>query len=831
MRILKLISILALVVVPMSVMGQEVDYNNPKSYVIGGIRVDGVKYLSQEQILSVTGLSVGESIVIPSEDLTNVLKRVWAQRYFSDVGFYIDSLSANRDTAFLAFRLVERPRVSRWIFKGIRSGQKQDLQERLKLKRGTELSDYIIKSSTDIIKKYYHEKGFLKCNVEVSQENDTVVNNAVRVTFNVDRGPKVKIQTITFDGNNNLSDWKLMKSMKKTRDKRLANFFRTKKYNEKEFKNDKANVISALNEHGFRDAKIVRDTMYYVEPDRLRIDFTIDEGNRYHFRNINWTGNSIYTAEQLNNVLRIKKGDIYDVVTMDKRLNGDPKQQEPDVKKMYTDNGYLFFNVQPVEKRIENDSVDVEMRMYEGKPATFNRVIINGNNVTSEKIARRAVFTKPGYLFSQSDFERSVRELSSIGHFDPEAFQSDKGWSVLPNSNNNTVDIAYNLQEKPNSQLELSGGWGGDTFVGTLGVSFNNFAIKRIFKKRAWRPVPLGDGQSLSIRFQTSGTYYTQLSASFVEPWLFGTKPTSLQVSTYFSRQTNSTYYFRNADQYMEVFGAAVGLGTRLKWPDNYFVLYHELSWQTYHLKDWNYNFLFNTGNSHNLSYKITLNRNSTDQPIYPRTGSDFSIALQLTPPYSLFRGDKDYENMDAKEKYKWIEFHKWTFKGDVYMKLVGDFVLRTHARWGYLGSYKKSLYSPFEGFQLGGDGMSGYDTYGSDIIGLRGYENYSLTPVQGNAYVGRVFDKFSVELRYPVILQPSSTIYALLFLEGGNCWKDIKEFNPFEIKRSAGAGVRVMLPIVGMLGIDWGYGFDPMPLEGKKRGGSQFHFMIGQQF
>lgn len=831
MRILRVISILVMTVLPMTLMGQDIDYNNPKSYVIGGIRVDGVKYLSQEQIISVTGLSVGESIVIPSEDLSNVLKRVWAQRYFSDIGFYIDSLSANRDTAYLAFRLVERPRVSRWIFKGVRSGQKQDLQERLKLRPGSVLSDYVIKSSTDIIRKYYNDKGFLKCKVEVSHENDTIVNNAVRVTFNVDRGPRVKIKTITFEGNDHLSDWKLMKSMKKTRDKRLANFFRSKKYNEKEFKNDKANLVSALNEHGYRDAKVVRDTMYYVEPDRLQIDFTIEEGNRYHFRDINWTGNSIYTSEQLNNVLRIKKGDIYDVVTMDKRLNGDPKQQEPDVKKMYTDNGYLFFNVQPVEKRIENDSVDVEMRMYEGKPAKFSKVIINGNNITAEKIARRAVFTRPGYLFSQTDFERSVRELSSIGHFDPEAFQTDKGYSIIPNQNNNTVDIAYNLQEKPNSQVELSGGWGGDTFVGTLGLSFNNFAIKRALKKHAWRPVPLGDGQSLSIRFQTSGTYYTALSASFVEPWLFGTKPTSLSVSTYFTRQTNSTYYFRNADQYMEVFGAAVGLGTRLKWPDNYFVLYHELSWQTYHLKDWNYNFLFSSGNSHNLSYKITLNRNSTDQPIYPRQGSNFSLSLQLTPPYSLFRGEKDYDSMDAREKYKWVEFHKWMFKSDIYMKLIGDFVLRTSANWGYLGYYKKSLYSPFEGFQVGGDGMSGYDTYGSDIIGLRGYENYSLTPVQGNAYVGRVYDKFTVEMRYPVILQPSSTIYALLFLEGGNCWRDITEFNPFEIKRSAGAGVRVMLPIVGMLGIDWGYGFDPMPLEGKKRGGSQFHFMIGQQF
>ncbi|MBR4087696.1 MAG: BamA/TamA family outer membrane protein, partial [Bacteroidales bacterium] len=536
---------------------------------------------------------------------------------------------------------------------------------------------------------------------------------------------------------------------------------------------------------------------------------------------------------QLNSVLMIKKGDIYDLVTMEKRLQGDPKQQHRDIRKMYTDNGYLFFSIVPVEMNIEGDSIDVEMRIMEGKPATFNNVIINGNTITSEKVARRAVYTRPGYLYSQTDFERSIRELGSIGHFDPERFQSQEGYSILPNINNNTVDIAYNVQEKPNRQFELSGGWCGNTFVGTLGVSFNNFSLRRAFEKGAWRPVPLGDGQTLSIRFQTNGTYYTALSASFLEPWLTGKKPTSLSTSIYYTRQTNSYYYYLTNDEYMEVYGIAASLGSRLKWPDDYFVLYHELSWQQYKLKDWNYNFLFNTGKSNNLSYKISLNRNSTDQPVYPRTGSDMLFSVQLTPPYSLFRSDDtDYKTMTDQEKYKWIEYHKWTFKSALYTKLVGDLVLKTSADFGYLGYYNKDLgYSPFEGFQLGGDGMSGYNTYGSDIIGLRGYPNYSLTPIEGNAYAGRVYDKFTVELRHPVILQPQSTIYAMLFLEAGNCWKDIKDFNPFEVKRSAGVGLRVLLPIVGMLGIDWGYGFDPVPNEKLNRGGSQFHFVIGQQF
>lgn len=809
------------------------DYDNPKTYVIGGFKVTGINYLREEQILSLTGLQKGEKITVPSEELSAILKRIWLQRYFSDAGFYIDSLSANKDTCILALHLQERPRVSRWDFSGIKNSEKTDLQERLKLRRGSELSDYIIKSSTDIIKKYYKEKGFLKTDVDVLQENDTVIKNAVKVKFDIARGPKVKVKTINFEGNGEVKASKLAGAMKKTKDMRLMNFFKSKKFNEKEYDTDKAAVIQVFNEAGYRDARIVSDSMYYVTDDRVNIDFKIDQGKKYYFRDITWTGNSIYSTEQLNNILMINKGDIYDVVTMEKRLYGDGKQQNLDVRRMYTDNGYLFFNIMPVELNIEGDSVDVEMRIAEGKQATFSNVIINGNNITNEKIARRALFTRPGYLFSQSDFERSVREIASIGHFDPEKAQSETGWSMMPNQNNNTVDIAYNLEEKPNSQLELSGGWGGNTFVGTVGVSFNNFAIKRLFKKHAWRPVPLGDGQTFSVRFQTNGTYYTALSASFVEPWLFGKKPTSLSVSTYFTRQTNSYYYYQNANEYMEVLGFAVGLGNRLKWPDNYFVLYNELSWQTYKLQNWNYNFLFNTGLSHNASYKISLNRNSTDQPIYPRSGSDLLLSVQLTPPYSLFKSkDTDYSKMSDQEKYNWIEYHKWTFKGSLYTKIVGDLVLKTSANFGYLGYYNRKLgYSPFEGFQLGGDGMSGYNTYGSEIIGMRGYPNASLTPIINGAYAGNVYDKFTLELRYPVVLQPQSTIYALVFLEGGNCWSDIKDFNPFSIKRSAGVGLRVMLPIVGMLGIDWGYGFDPVPTEGLRRGGSQFHFLIGQQF
>lgn len=834
-----------------------VDYNRPQKYIVGGIRVEGNNYFSQEQIIQLTGIREGMEVTVPSEELSAIVERIWAQRYFDDVSMSIDSLSTSRDTVYLKLGVIERPRVSKWTFSGIKNGDRKELEERLNLRRGGELSEYVIKTSKDIILRYYKEKGFLNARVHVSTAQDSLINRAVRVNFAINRGDKVKIKKINFIGAEHVKENKLCRSMKKTKDNRFINLFHSKKFIRKEYDNDKRSLISAFNEAGYRDARLVKDSIYYVEPNKVNIDFTIDEGKQYYFRNITWTGNSVYPSDVLNGILMIKKGDVYDMVTMEKRLFGGGKQNEYDVSKLYRDNGYLFFNVQPVELNVVGDSVDVEMRVVEGKQATLNNIIINGNDLTNERVIRRQIFTRPGYLFSQSDFERSIREIASMGQFEQEAIMDpNTGYSIIPNQYNNTVDIVYNVTEKPSSQLELSGGWGGNTFVASVGVSFNNFSTRRFFDKSAWRPVPLGDAQNLSIRFQTNGNYYTSLSASFMEPWLFGKKPTSLNLSLYYTRQTNSYLAFNilNNNEFMEVYGFAAGIGNRLKWPDNYFVLYNQLSWQTYKLQNWNYNFLFQTGLSHNLSYTLSLQRNSTDQPIYPRMGSDFSFTLQLTPPYSLLRHkdwgnydengnsyatyvknpkDIDYSKQTAANRYKWIEYHKWSFKGTVYTKLVGDLVLMTRAQFGYLGYYNRKWgYSPFEGFLVGGDGMSGYNTYGSDIISLRGYENYSLTdyintPYSANgAYAGYVYDKFTIELRYPVLLQPQSTIYALLFLEGGNCWSDIRKFNPFQIKRSAGVGVRVFLPMIGLLGVDWGWGFDD-PVNGK----SQFHFVIGQQF
>lgn len=835
----------------------QVDYNNPRKYIVGGISVEGNKGFHNDKILQQTGLRKGMEVTIPGEDISSIVNRLWMQRYFQDVAVYADSLSASKDTVFLKLVVKERPRVTRWTFTGVKSGEKKDLQERLNFKRGGEYSDYVAKTSVDIIKRYYKDKGFLDVRVEPRVQKDTIIGNAIRVNYDVDRGPRIKIKTINFIGNDNVSDYKLAKSMKKTKSAKFYNFFSSKKFNDKEYKNDKKSLISAFNEAGYRDARLLRDSIYTVKPGRLGIDFVFDEGDKYYFRNITWTGNSVYTSEALNSILQIQKGDVYDVVTMEKRLQGGGKQGDIDVSKLYRDNGYLFFNVQPVELNVVGDSVDVEMRIAEGKQATLNNIIINGNDLTNERVVRRQVFTRPGYLFSQSDFERSIREIASLGQFDPEAITDPaKGYSIIPDQLNSTVDIVYNVTEKPSSQLELSGGWGGRTFVATVGVSFNNFSTRRMFDKSAWRPVPLGDAQNLSFRFQTSGTYYSSLSASFVEPWLFGKKPTSLSLSAYYSRQTNSYLMWNilNNNKQFEVYGFSAGLGNRLKWPDNYFVLYNQLSWQTYKLKDWfsNY-FIFDDGISHNLSYTLGLSRTSTDQQIYPRQGSDLSFSVQITPPYSLFRRkdkgvldaagnpvkvgnwrDINYDRWSSQDRYKWIEYHKWTFKGSLYTKLVGDLVLMTRAQFGYLGYYNRKWgYSPFEGFLVGGDGMSGYNSYGSEVIALRGYENYSLTPYQatsyssnGYSYAGNVYDKFTVELRYPIVMQPQSTIFALLFLEGGNCWSDIRDFNPFEIKRSAGVGVRVYLPVIGLLGIDWGYGFDD-----KTNGKGQFHFLIGQQF
>ncbi|MDR0295114.1 MAG: outer membrane protein assembly factor BamA [Prevotellaceae bacterium] len=795
---------------------------NPQQYVIADITIEGVKYINPETILSFMGFVKGDTITLPGEDISFALKKLWAQRYFSDIAIYASKIVDNQ--IYLIIQLTERPRVSVWDFKGVKKGEAKDLREKLRLRRGGELSDYVLKTSTDLIKEFFDEKGFRKAEVNIIQENDTLVPNAVKVIFDVQKNDKVTIKKIDVFGNKNISKGKIRKQMK-NKDASIWNFFSSKKFKDQEYPNDLEKIINYYNQKGYRDAVITADSVFYLNNKKLGINITVDEGQRYYFRNITWVGNSIVPSTTLYNILSIKKGDVYDVVAMNKMLYAD----QSSVSTQYNDQGYLFFKVEPVEVNIVGDSVDIEMRIYEGKQAVFKRVNITGNHKTNEHIIRRELWTRPGNLYSKSALERSIRELAQSQNYDAEKLTAyGEGFFIDANERDGTVDITYNVEEKSNDQVELSGGYGGNTFIATVGFRFSNFSIKNIFNGKAWRPVPSGDGQTLAIRFQTNGTYYTAFSLSFMEPWLGGRKPTSLSVSTYYTRETNASYFYQSATQSLETYGISAGIGQRLKWPDSYFTLYTGISLQHYILNDWQYNFLFSNGTSNNLSFNVILGRNSTDQPIYPRGGSDLSLGVQFTPPYSLFSPNKDYKNMSDDKRYRWIEYHKWTFKAAVYTRLMGDLVLMTRVQFGFLGYYNQDWgYSPFESFVLGGDGMGFYNRYGQENIALRGYTNASITPRLNNAYAGRIYDKFTLELRHPIIMQPQANIYGYVFFEGGNAWASFDRFNPFAIKRSAGLGVKLMLPVVGILGIDWGYGFDNIP-GNPSAGGGQIHFTFG---
>ena len=805
------------------------DYSNPKEYEIGGITVSGIKYLDQNVLIHLSGLKVGDIVIIPGEKITQAIEKLWKQGLFADVKITATKIIGNR--IFIDIYLKERPRLSKFSFTGVSKSEADDIREEIRLLKGSQVTDNILINTRNKIKKFYIEKGFLKTVVNIQQIEDTALINNVELRINVFKNEKVKINEIIFNGDSVLKEAKLRRTMKETKRKKWYNIFKPSKLIETKYEEDKDKIIAKYNELGYRDAKIVSDSIYFHNDKTINIELNIEEGPKYYFRNIAWVGNSKYPSEFLDAVLGIEKGDIFDQSVLDNKLF----IEEDAVSSLYLDNGYLFFSVTPVEIKIENDSIDIEMRIIEGKQARINRVTISGNTKTNEHVIRREIRTKPGQLFSRSDIIRSHRELAQLGYFDPERLDV----TPIPNPIDGTVDLEYTVEEKPSDQIELSGGWGANMVVGTLGLVFNNFSIRNIFKAEAWRPLPSGDGQKLSLRAQTNGTYYQSYSVSFIEPWLGGKKPNSFSISAYHSIRNYGTYgYSSDAGSSMKVSGIAMGLGRRLKWPDDFFILSHELSYQQYNLKNYGSYFLFSDGKSNNISLRTTFSRNSVSQPIYPRRGSLFSLSLQLTPPYSnkLFT-DKDYTNMTDKEKYKWIEYHKWTFKSSWYTTLAGKLVLNTKAEFGFLGIYNKDIGpSPFEGFNLGGDGLSGYNLYGRETIALRGYSNGptnqgSLTPVvNGRVVGGNIYDKFTLELRYPFSLNPSATIYGLVFLEGGNAWYEHKSFDPFDIKRSAGVGIRVFLPMFGMLGVDWGYGFDnEVGVLERHRG--EFAFIIGQQF
>lgn len=827
---------------------------NRHTYEIADIKVTGADSYEDFVLIGFSGLAVGDRIEVPGDAITKSMKRFWKQGLFSDVKINATKIQGGK--IWLEIALQQRPRVSEVTYNGLKKSQREDVEAKVGINRGAQMTPNLVDKAKQVIRKYLGEKGYHNASVEVVQWDDRDHPGYVKVAINVNKGNKTKVDHIYIIGNEHLNEWKVSKAMKKTNDGHISNFFKSKKFIAEEYEKDKISLIEKYNENGFRDAYIVSDSVVPSpdKPNRVDVYITVDEGRKYFVRDVHWVGNTVYPYQTLNQVLGIKRGDAYNSKELSKRLNED----DDAVSKLYTDQGYLFFNVDPVEVNIEGDSIDFEMRMYEGRPATINRINIVGNTRVYEHVVRRELYTKPGQLYSQSDIMRTLRELAQLGHFDPEKLVPD----IQPDPEAGTVDITYNLETKSSDQVEFSLGWGATGIVGSIGLKFTNFAIQNLFNKKAYRIVPQGEGQTFSINARSNGVYYTSVSLSFLEPWLGGKRPNSLSANLFFASQTgysnryysayqnlyntySSYYYYSGNDnyyqqlqeseadpnKYMRTLGVSIGYGKRLKWPDDYFQFYGDVSYQVYFMRNWPY-LLVTDGTCHNLSINLTLSRSSIDNPIYTRRGSQFSIGLKITPPWSLFSG-RDYSTMKTNDRYHMLEYHKWKATAKVFTPLTpdGKLVLMTRAEFGYLGHYNKHCKSPFETFYMGGDGMSGYSSYSTDYVSMRGYSSGSLTPFDAatGSNRGYCYDKFTMELRYPVSLEQNATIWLLGFLEAGNCFADIKHLNPFDLKRSAGLGVRLYLPMFGLMGIDWGWGFDAIN-GSKSYSGSQFHFVLGQE-
>jgi len=847
--------------VPMPVI--EYSNTNPK-YEIAEITVTGADHYEDFVLIGFSGLSVGQVISVPGPEITEAVKRFWKQGLFSDVKIYATKIENGK--VWLNISLKERPRISKINYSGLKKGEIEDLEKKLNLSVGNQITPNITDRIITVIKKYMEEKGFLNTDVFVYQKDDPEKPGHVIVDIEVNKKIKTSVHKIYVTGNQALTVAQIDKAMKKTNEKNLRNFFRSKKFVKQEYENDKKLIIEKYNEIGYRDAYIVTDSIVPFNEKSVDIYLTINEGKKYYFRNISWIGNTVYPYEFLNEKLGIKKGDLYNYNYLIKRLLTDENDA---ISKLYQNNGYLFFQIEPVEVHVENDSIDFEIRIYEGKQATINEIGIKGNTRVYEHVIRRELRTKPGQLYSQEDIVRSLRELAQMGHFDQE--KMNNAIDIQPDPENGTVDINYVLESKGNDQIEFSAGWGATGVVGSVGLKFSNFAIQNLFNPDTYRIVPQGEGQTFSLNARTNGQSYSSFSISFLEPWLGGKRPNSLSASVYYSTQTaisnrylnyinnlssmyyggyyggyyndyygnNYNYYQTEVDpdRYMRTLGASLGYGKRLNWPDDYFSFYSELSFQRFMLNNWYAGYFpMTSGTFNNLSMNLILNRSSIDNPIYTRTGSLFSLGLKFTPPYSVFNG-KDYsQEMSNEERYKFIEYHKWTFTGKTFTPLTPNnkLVLMARAQFSYLGYYNKNARSPFETFYMGGDGMSSYTSYGTEYVAMRGYENGSLTPYDTKTGIaaGYLYNKYTMELRYPLSLEQSATIYVLSFVEAGNCFNSISGpngYNPFNLKRSAGIGVRIFLPMFGMMGIDWGYGFDTVT-GATKPSGSQFHFVLGQE-
>lgn len=808
-------------------------FGEPVEFEIGGITVVGATYSEEVAIIGVSGLKVGDKIRIPGPEIPKAMKALMRLRLFTNVQIVLDKTIG--DVVFLEIQLQERPRLSRYTYRNVAKTYHESLNEQVNkfLLKGGIVTEDVKVNAQRAIEKFFIEKGYFDTKVIVLEEPDTTRVNSVVVIFDTDRGERIKIEDIEFVGVESVKEKKIIRKLKNTKEK--GRLFGSSKLVRKDYEEDKKAIVKYYNTIGHRDARVTGDSVWRDENGRIRIRINIDEGNRYYFRNIAWKGNSIYDTETLERVLSIEKGDIYNQELLEKRLRF--SQDGSDVSTLYMDNGYLFFNVDPVEVAIDGDSIDLEMRIFEGPQATIDKVIIKGNDRTHEHVIRRELFTKPGEKFSRSDILRSQRQIVNLGYFNPEALEIN----TPVNPQRGTVDIEYGVEEKPSDQLELSAGWGGiQRVIGTLGVSFNNFSLRNIFNKEAWRPLPQGDGQRLSLRAQTNGNFYQSYNISLTDPWLGGKKPNSFTIAGFYNKFSGF-----NRNQNLSILQGSASLGTRLKWPDDNFVSTTALNLQSLQLNDWSAGAIgsftddagnnINNGKFNNFSIRQTLARSTVYDPIFPREGSRVSLSVQFTLPYSLFN-NKDYSELSPAERYRWLEYHKWRFDAEWYTPIVGKLVLKTSAKIGLVGFYNREIgTTPFERFQVGGDGINNqqFGFQGVDIISMRGYEVTDLSAnfdALGRTSPAPVFDKFTVEMRYPLSLNPSSTIYVLAFAQGGNAWRNLRDFNPFDLKRSAGIGMRVFLPMFGMLGFDYGIGFDKVREPGARglKGLGDFNIVLG---
>lgn len=804
-------------------IGGIVDYKNPGKYKIAGLTVTGAEHTDVQAIKLFSGLQIGDEVQIPGDRISMAVRNLWDQKLFEDVSILL--AETRGEDAYLVINVKEVPVLSRFTFNGVSKSEADNIREQIRLVRGTMVNNNLLQVSENIIENYFIEKGFLNAEANITSEADAAIDNSVFLTINVDKGPRMKISEINFYGVEELNEKKLKRSLKNTKKKRWWSIFKSSKFVPEEFDEDKARLIDKYQKEGFRNAKILSDSVYRTGEKTVGLELRISEGNKFYFRNIDFRGNVKYTTEELRSRLGIEKGDIYNEAALRERVIF--SMAGTDISSLYQDDGYLEFQAIPVEVMVENDSIDIEIRINEGKQFRIGEVRVLGNTKTNDHVIYREIRTRPGDLFNRTDIIRTQRELAQLGYFNPEAFDV----KPIPHPEDGSVDLEYVVEEKPSDQIELSGGWGAGRVVGTLGVSFTNFSLRNFFNGKAWRPVPTGDGQRLSIRAQSNGLFFQSYSLAFTEPWLGGKKPNALSFSISHSIQSNGQRRFIDGEvnplrQSLDITGVSLGLGKRLRWPDDYFQLFASASYQHFQLNNFGSFFSFANGESNNFALQLTLQRNSISDPIFPQWGSKISFMTKVTPPYSLLTPDRDYASLDDQDKYRWIEYHKWKFTADWYTPLSDDkkLVLNTKFGMGFLGLYNRDIgLAPFERFYLGGVFLSGFILDGREIINLRGYDDLSLSSSTG----APVISKYGMELRYLISPNPNAKIYALGFVEAGRTWDAFKEFNPFEVSRSGGVGLRIFLPMFGLLGLDYGWRFDDVLLAPNMPRG-QFHFSIG---